>query len=333
MEISRPFIRLPYAFDGERLAAEVAALEQGAWMEHPSRMAGNAAVPLVSRDGEDNDHFDGAMRPTRHLDNCPYIVQTMSSFGEVLGRSRLMRLAPGAEVSTHVDFNYHWYTRVRIHIPIVTDPRVVFYCADQQVHMASGECWIFNSWRRHRVVNASDLHRIHLVLDTAGSSRFWQTVSEMERYDPLIDRAGIEERTRTVPYVERDSPELQTERYNSAPVMAPGELDALVRGLVADFVGYPDNDRALVEAYELMLRDFSKDWREAWHLYGCRKEGFARYQALIDTVYRKLHPNKRALLTSTNQIGVNPIIVQRILRPALAVDKYDQFFDMSTSFS
>ena len=325
MEISRPFIRLPFLFDAVRMAAEVEALDESAWMAHPSRMAGNAALPLVSRDAGDNDDFDGAMSPTRHLDKCEYIRQVMASFGEVLGRSRLMKLAPGAEVATHVDFNYHWYTRVRIHIPVITDPAVIFYCADKKVHMRPGESWIFNSWRRHRVVNESSIQRVHLVIDTAGSSRFWEMVRQMGKFDPVADRSRIEERLQSVVYVPGKEVELLTEKYNIAPVMSPGELDALVSALVGDFEKNPENDPGLVAAYKLMLYEFTKDWREVWHLHGYQKEGWPKYQKLIDTVTQKLHPNRRALVTSTNQVGVNPIIVQRILRSALAVDKYDQF--------
>ena len=46
----------------------------------------------------------------------------MASFDTVVGRSRLMRLAGAAEVSAHYDMHYNWYQRVRIHVPIVTDP-------------------------------------------------------------------------------------------------------------------------------------------------------------------------------------------------------------------
>ena len=325
MEISRPFIRLPFAFDADRMAEEIEALDDSAWMAHPSRMRGNAAVPLISRNAGDNDDFDGVMSPTRHLDRCEYVRQVMASFGEVLGRSRLMRLAPGAEVATHVDFNYHWYTRVRIHIPVITDPAVTFYCAGDNVHMRPGESWIFNSWRRHRVVNESDVHRVHLVLDAAGSSRFWEVVRRMGQFDPVGDRERIEERLQNVPHVPGRQVELLTEKYNIAPVMSPGELDALVGTLVADFEKNPENDPGLVEAYKLLLNEFTKDWRETWHLCGYQKEGWPKYQNLIDAVAKKLHPDRRALVTSTNQVGVNPIIVQRILRSALAVDKYDQF--------
>ena len=52
MDITRPFIRLPFAFDADRLADEVNALPESAWMQHPSRLAGNsAAFELQIADG------------------------------------------------------------------------------------------------------------------------------------------------------------------------------------------------------------------------------------------------------------------------------------------
>lgn len=321
MDIGRPFIRLPYAFDAERLHAEVSALPPAAWMSHPSNLDGNAAMPLISRDGGDNDDFDGRMSPTPHLERCPYVIQVMASFGEVLGRSRLMRLAAGAEVSTHVDFNYHWYTRVRIHVPIVTDPAVIFHCGPESMHMRAGECWIFNSWRRHRVVNGSEHERVHLVVDTAGSSRFWRTVREMSSFDPATDG----ERIRYVPFSPDASAAIETERFNTAPVMAPGELDALVRELLGDVAAHPQNDRGTLRQYTEMLMDFSKDWREIWHRFGYGPEGWPLYERAIEELRGRMHRNPRALITHSNEIGINPIIVQRILTPALATRHYERF--------
>ena len=184
MQLTRPFIRLPLAFDAARLAEELSNIEAAAWMPHPSGMAGNSAVALISRAGGDNDDFSGAMAVTPHLERSPYHQQVMASFNEVLSRSRLMKLAAGNEVASHIDFNYHWYSRVRIHIPLITNPDVLFSCGDEQVHMQTGECWIFDSWRRHQVVNGGTEDRVHLVLDTSGSSRFWQMVRDMEQHDP-----------------------------------------------------------------------------------------------------------------------------------------------------
>ena len=105
----------------------MAALATDAWLPHPSGLEGNSAVPLVSINGVAKDGFDGAMAPTSHLLQSPYLLQVVASFNEVVARSRLMKLAPGAVVQEHVDFNYHWYSRVRIHVPIVTDPAVRFF--------------------------------------------------------------------------------------------------------------------------------------------------------------------------------------------------------------
>lgn len=322
MDIGQPFIRLPYAFDDRRLAAEAASLPAAAWMAHPSGMQGNTAVALVSRDGADNDDFEGAMRPTPHLRSCPYVLQAMASFGEVLGRSRLMKLAPGCEVATHVDFNYHWYTRVRIHIPVVTEPDVAFFCADERVHMRAGECWIFNSWRRHRVVNGGQHDRIHLVIDTAGSSRFWRMVR-----DAAADGPRAAGKTRFIACDASPGPELRTEQFNTAPVMAPGEIDAMIREVIADFSANPQNDPQLATRYRHLLSDFAADWRETWLQHGYQPAGWSRYRELVDRLRSGLHPNPRALVTSSNEIGVNPIIVQRILRPALATEHLDQFVD------
>ena len=181
MELDRPFLQLPFLFDTEVLTAEVDRLVPENWLAHPSGLSGNTAVPLVSINGEPRDGFDGPMAATAVLRRSPYILQVVSSFGEVVARSRLMRLAPGAEVQEHVDFNYHWYSRVRIHVPIVTEPTVRFFCGAEEVHMAAGEAWLFDSWRRHRVVNGSAKDRIHLVVDIAGSARFWSMVRRVQR--------------------------------------------------------------------------------------------------------------------------------------------------------
>ena len=316
MRLGKPFIRLPYRFDAEQLAREAAELPASTWMAHPSNLPGNSAVALISSGGGDNDSFEGEKGPTPHLDGCEYLRQVMASFGEVLSRSRLMKLDAGAEVSLHVDFNYHWFSRVRMHIPIITDERVIFHCGREQLHMCAGDCWIFDSWRRHRVVNASDRDRIHLVIDTAGSSRFWNLVRSVENRDASETAA----RSQFVPFEPGAAAEIRTERFASLPVMAPGECTALIEDLIADFSANPGNDRGLVAAYASLMRDFSADWREAWLLYGHRAEGRPHYRALIEKTRRRLHPNRRALTASSNGIGVNAIFAQRVLNAALAPD-------------
>ena len=314
MEFNQPFLQLPWRFDSQLLAREVEALPQDFWLDHPSGLPGNSAVPLVSVNGEMNHAFDGAMQATRALRESPYHHQTVASFGEVVARSRLMRLAPGAQVAEHVDFNYHWVSRVRIHIPIVTDPSVIFYCGNESVHMAVGESWLFDSWRRHRVINASNLSRVHLVIDLAGSSRFWRTVRSATNAAPIH-----------INYEPQLTPELRTEQFPVAPVMAPGEMLAIVEQVLEDCEANAANDPATMLRYRHLLLDLVHDWREIWSLHGFSESAFPNYRAVLERTASQLEPDPRVLVTSSNQVGINPIINQRILAAALRPRRVAEF--------
>ena len=324
MELSHPFIRLPFSFDANRLKQELAVFEDSVWMEHPNRINGNSAIPLISLNGEDNNDFSGQMQATPHLDRCEYVQQVMASFGEVLARSRFMKLAAGEEVTEHVDFNYHWYDRVRIHIPITTYPEVQFYCGDEQVNMRAGECWIFDSWRRHKVVNNSQFDRTHLVIDTAGSSSFWNLVDKMQAYSADFRSTDFESNLQHVAYAKGQPHEFNLEKYNVAPVMAPGELEAIANELIDDVAANPDNNPALVQEYRQLLRSLAKDWRETWLLFGFEHAGIEHYRKLLNRTVKQLRPNSRALVTASNDVGINPIIMQRILRAALNVEQLER---------
>ena len=323
MKLTQPFVRLPYQFDVERLRTELAQFTEHDWMPHPSGIVGNIAIPLISHGGGDNNDFSGKMQPTPHLQQCGYMQQVMASFDEVLARSRLMRLNAGAEVTAHVDFNYHWYSRVRIHIPLITTPEVRFFCGEEDIHMAAGECWIFDSWRWHNVVNNGEHDRVHLVIDTAGSSKFWRMVEEI--------CAGQTQNETTVAYDPEAVVQLKTEHFNVSPVMAPGELEALAQELIADVRNNPQNDADVVTEYSALLRDLAKDWRSIWLQFGISSEGFSHYRNLLDQTVARLRPHPRALVTASNNVGVNPIIMQRIVRAALNEELIAEFIRVDSN--
>jgi len=313
VRLQHPFIRLPFNFDHQRLSVEASQFSQNQWMPHPTGLKGNSAIALVSSGGGNNNSFEGKKKATAQLNQSPYMQQVLGSFGEVLSRSRLMKLEARSEVSLHVDFNYHWFSRVRIHIPVITNPRIMFHCAEQQLHMQAGECWIFDSWRRHNVVNPSNQDRVHLVIDICGSSRFWNMVEEVEDL-PISE---IEIQAQHLSFSPNQKPVLRTEQFASSPVMPPGECQALIEDLIKDFMANQNNDQTLVSRYVKLLNNFSSDWRELWLLHGHRPEAIFHYRNLIEHTRTQLHPNIRALTTASNDIGVNPIFVQRVLNSAL----------------
>lgn len=138
MRLNRPLLKLPIQFDADALGAEVRALPQSAWVPHPTGFQGNEAVRLVTPGGRENDDLDEQMAPTGHLLGCPSIMQVMGEIGAVWGRSRLMGLGAGSEVPRHVDSHYYWRTHWRLHIPVITNPKVAFSCGPETVQMAEG---------------------------------------------------------------------------------------------------------------------------------------------------------------------------------------------------
>jgi len=297
MKLGRHFYRLPVRFDVERLRAEVEALPADAWSRHPSEYEGNSAARLITVGGAQNDRVAGAMQPTPALLACPYLQQALASFNTVWSRSRLMRIEGGGAVPTHSDMNHHWFYRVRVHIPVVTLPEVRFHCADQSVHMAAGEAWIFDNWRRHSVENPARAARIHLVADTAGTAAFWRLVSQgqSEGFAQPNPRAQL------VAFDPAAKPALLLERFNMAPLMSPAEVELLAFDLLADLAPADERpeSRVAVGQFVSLVIDFCHDWRSLWSLHGDTPAAQGPCEQLVAATRRTLGQLPQVRVAST----------------------------------
>lgn len=313
MRLSRPFFQLPVLFEAARLQAEVAALPAEAWAPHPDRVPGNSAARLISAGGAETDSVHGQMLPTPRLAAMPYLRQVLAGFGVVWSRSRLMRLAPGAGVPEHADINYHWHTRVRLHIPVFTWPEVRFHCDGQSVHMAAGEAWIFDNWRRHHVENRASAERIHLVADTSGTAAFWRFAC-----GPAPPRG----QWRTVAWDAGISPQLLTETDQRSPVMPAAEVQLLVDDLCAELVVATDTADARTRAarFSRLLESFVHDWRQLCALHGVG--GLARpdFLRLAGAVREAARPLADGLVMRTNQASALLVLEKRVLQHLVADD-------------
>ncbi len=275
MLLEQALLKLPIEFCAQTLADEVQALPSSAWTPHPTGFIGNEAVRLVSAGGGGTDSFDGPMGPTEHLLRCPYVMEVMAELGGVWGRSRLMGLAAGADVPGHVDIHYYWRTHLRIHIPVITNPGVQFTCGDEIVHMAAGECWVFNSFQPHGVQNKGDQRRIHLVLDTVGSEHHWDLIEEAQTTP-----------TGPPPKLlpgERADTALAFEQVNSPKVMSPWEVRCHIAYLADQVVPDP----ALGQVMKRLDR-FVCAWATAWARFGTTDEGLATYRELLSGIRQNL---------------------------------------------
>ncbi len=272
MKMDIPFLQLPLSFDADVLAKELAALGEAAWRPHPLGYPGNDALALVSVDGDpDSDDVQGPMRPTPYLLACPYLLQAMHSIGAVWGRSRMMRLSGRAEVTPHVDVNYYWREHMRVHVPIVTQPTVRFTCGAAEIHMAAGECWIFDTWRLHRVLNDAERPRIHLVADTVGGSRFWQWL----RHARPFDRPPAQWQPQRVAPGADPAPALDYESVNLPEIMSPWEARDHLMFLVGEAIPARELD-----AFVQLINHFLRLWHALWAKYGTAPEGRTDYRQL-----------------------------------------------------
>ena len=275
MHLPLPFIQMPLLFDADRLAREVAALGEDCWMPHPQGFPGNSMLPLIAVNGDPGDEsFAGPMQPVPLLARCPYLVQVLAALGTTLGRTRLMRLAGHAEVTLHADQGYYWADRVRVHVPILTQPTVRFECGGAAVNMAAGECWIFDTWRQHRVLNDAVQSRIHLVADTVGGERFWAQVGAGRSHErqPL---AGSWQPRRVDP-VDGASPPLVLETRNVPAVMTPWEANARIGFLIAEANPHPN-----LQPLQRAAAQFVRTWQALWAAHGDDGGGVAEYRAAL----------------------------------------------------
>jgi len=309
MKLPVPFIQLPLQFDAAALAAEIRALGEDAWMPHPEGFAGNSALPLIAAHGDpESNAIVGPMRPTPLLLRCPYLLHALGTIGAVWGRSRLMRLSGNAEVTAHVDTNYYWRERMRVHVPIVTQPTVRFICGEAELNMKPGECWIFDTWRLHNVINAAEDERIHLVADTVGGVRFWQHVDRGS--SPQAPAPGW--RTQPVPVAPGDAAAIEFESVNVPTVMTPWEVRAHVDFLLGDVVPHPQ-----VAGTNQLCSLFIRDWHALWARFGESREGWPQYRARLDEFSGQLQQYSDRVQLRNNAVFLQAITLM-VLRVALA---------------
>ena len=281
MKLHAPFIQLPLRFDAAVLADEITALDASFWKPHPQGFAGNSMLPLVSVDGNpDDESFAGAMKPTPALLRSPYLSQVFARLGATVGRSRLMKLSGHAEVTRHADQHYYWSERVRVHVPILTQPTVRFECGGAAVNMAAGECWIFDTWRQHRVLNDAVEERIHLVIDTVGGADFWDLVARGRGHADM--RAGW--------VAEAVAPregvaEFACETRNIPVVMSPWELNSLFALLFSHALPHPQ----LKAVHEISGR-FARRWQGLWFEFGDDADGHAPFREALASYVAAVSP-------------------------------------------
>jgi len=316
MNLKYDFYRLPLHFDAEKLAEEVAGFSEDEWRAHPSGFTGNSALQLISSNGDlEDDGLVGKQLATPLLQRCPYLQQVLASFDTVLGRTRLMRLAPNSDAKAHMDASYYWHQRLRIHVPIQTHPDIMFHSGNSNVHMAEGDCWVFNTWKMHTVKNNTKQTRIHLVADTVGSAALWDMIDNAESI-PGEASPDTGQSPRFVAYRQGTSPLIETESTNFPVVMSPWEQQNLLSPIFADLHAHQGANKNLVLRLEKVLLRFRRQWHNTWALHGEDSTGWPSYQNFLKSLKSALQPFVGRLYL-TNGMEATGMVEQAVVLPAL----------------
>jgi quercetin dioxygenase-like cupin family protein len=200
------WLRLPPSFDLERLRADLDIASSRHWRAHYNGQAHRgrwSSIALRSASGQPEDilAYEGVdFADTVLLERCAYFRHVVDSFACEKKAVRLMALAPGAEIKPHRDLGGSLEDGLaRLHIPIVTDPAVVFTLDGEELHFSAGGTWYMNANCLHAVRNGSARERVHLVLDCVPNGWLlalfersgWTPAAAPKYGDPAITDANV----------------------------------------------------------------------------------------------------------------------------------------------
>ncbi len=146
-------------FDVAQLEEDIRQFEETDWttMNYGSAWG---QIQVIKPDGE------GGITEDPRVSSSPGLRRIIDAFpGRCLDMS-LARLGPGGRVGNHRDISGGTPMGVaRFHVPVITNPDVVFHVSDKPVRMAPGETWNLDTTYVHRVANDGDAWRIHVIVD------------------------------------------------------------------------------------------------------------------------------------------------------------------------
>ncbi len=100
-----------------------------------------------------------------------FLTNLKQKFKKKLGegfiiRALLVKLKNNSAISPHCDSGLSLNSCNRVHIPIVTNRKVIFTVGEESKYLKTGEMWeINNSQKIHSVSNSSHKDRVHLIVD------------------------------------------------------------------------------------------------------------------------------------------------------------------------
>lgn len=160
-------IRLPVVIDGVKLAAEVNALPHDLWGSRGGRGGVHDRADAIFLRGYAPAEGSKPLENRPPLALLPTVQKLIDqTIPAPPMRCVLARLAPGTNIPAHADAGRYLDRTVRLHVAVITNPRVVMFVEGKVYKMRPGEIWAVNNGGTHGVLNDDPEHaRTHLICD------------------------------------------------------------------------------------------------------------------------------------------------------------------------
>jgi hypothetical protein len=176
-------LRLPLRIDGERLRAEVAALEPSTWGTRGGRIGLHSAAEALFLRGHAPAQGDLPMENRPALALLPYARELIEQLIPAPPlRCLLARLPAQAVISPHTDYAPYFSKSLRLHFAVETTEQAWMLCAGQAYVMRLGEVWVLNNSTEHAVWNAHPTQfRTHMICDYLPSPQLLELLAAGDR--------------------------------------------------------------------------------------------------------------------------------------------------------
>src|SRR5688500_5413279 len=163
--------------DIDRLRAAVLSIPESVWdaenEDKPNRFEAldrtrHVVFRFVSNFRDWRQSYDRPLWPEWKPLLEPVLAQATRDYGYrhgVFPRVMLARMAPGGVIKPHRDANPAAKWPHKIHVPLLTNDRVVFFIDGVGHHFVEGEAVEVSNMAVHAVENNGDTDRIHLIFE------------------------------------------------------------------------------------------------------------------------------------------------------------------------
>lgn len=156
-----------YMFEQHFLEADQVEALLAGYRAHPEAVEGQVLDPSYADERWRLVYAidqDGVRRPL--YDAIPQLAAVVARLPCKVVCLRFSSLLPGAFIHPHRDLRGTFELgRVRLHVPLTTNPEVQFLMSGQPVVMRPGELWALNTSHMHSVANKGENDRVHLLID------------------------------------------------------------------------------------------------------------------------------------------------------------------------